>query len=420
MRKILFLFLATSFISVSAQEKKEEPRFGINFGGFVKTDAFYDSRQNVSIREGHFLLYPDNISKDADGKDINARSNFNILSIQTRLKGGITGPDAFGAKTSGLIEADFFGNESAGLIDANGFRLRHAFVKLNWKKTELLAGQFWNPFFITESYPDVISFNTGAPFQPFSRNPQIRVTHKIGLLSLIGSILSERDFQSTGPDGSSTKYMRNAAMPEGNFQVQFKADSSDHLFGVGVDYKSLLPELYSQNNAKTKKFVNNETINSMSGMAFMKLKFKPITVKVQGVYAQNATDLTMIGGYAVKNILDTATGAKEYTNLNTASGWIEFQTNGKKIQYALFTGYTQNLGSKDTISGAIYARGANIQYVYRVAPRVVFISGKLNVALEAEYTFAMYGITNGDKKGKPTNNKAVENWRGMLAFIYKF
>ena len=96
-----------------------------------------------------------------------------MLSVQTRLVGKITGPDAFGAKTSGYIEAEFFGTSDA---DVNGFRLRHAYVKLNWTTTELLIGQFWHPMFITESFPEVVSFNTGAPFQPFNRSPQIRVT----------------------------------------------------------------------------------------------------------------------------------------------------------------------------------------------------------------------------------------------------
>lgn len=124
------LFLTTSFA--------QQPIFGIDFSGFVKTDIIHDSRQTVSIREGHFLLYPAQEELDINGKDINAVSNFNILSIQTRLHGKITGPDAFGAKTSGAIEGEFFGHSDG---DINGFRLRHAFVKLNWTNTQLLVGQ---------------------------------------------------------------------------------------------------------------------------------------------------------------------------------------------------------------------------------------------------------------------------------------
>ncbi|HOD67757.1 MAG TPA: hypothetical protein PKM94_13830, partial [candidate division Zixibacteria bacterium] len=94
--------------------------FGIKFSGFVKSDFFHDSRQTVSLREGHFLLYPAGISRDVRGEDVNDRGSFNYLAIQTRLTGAITAPDAFGAKVSGVLEADFFGNESAALVDANG------------------------------------------------------------------------------------------------------------------------------------------------------------------------------------------------------------------------------------------------------------------------------------------------------------
>jgi hypothetical protein len=138
---------------------------------------------------------------DKAGQDINAAANFNILSVQTRLAGKVTGPDALGAKTSGLIEGEFFGTADG---DTNGFRLRHAYVKLNWKKSELMIGQFWHAMFITDCYPDVVSFNTGAPFQPFSRTPQVRFTQAFGKLSLIATALSQRDFASNGPEGVSS------------------------------------------------------------------------------------------------------------------------------------------------------------------------------------------------------------------------
>lgn len=173
-KNVILLLISILPFVVSSQNK--DPKFGIEFSGFVKTDTFYDTRQTINIREGHFLLYPDNLLLDANKVDINAKPTFNMLSIQSRLKGAITGPEAFGAKTSGVIEADFFGNENASFIDANGFRLRHAFLKLNWKTTELIAGQYWHPMFIAEAFPGVISFNTGAPFQPFSRNPQVRIS----------------------------------------------------------------------------------------------------------------------------------------------------------------------------------------------------------------------------------------------------
>jgi hypothetical protein len=179
-----------------------QPDFGITFSGFVKTDLMYDTRQTVALREGHFLLYPAPAAYDTAGRDINAESNFNILSIQSRVAGKITAPDAFGAKISGLLEGEFFGTSDG---DVSGFRLRHAFVKMDWEKSSLLVGQFWHPMFVVEMFPGVVSFNTGVPFQPFSRNPQVRFTHTMGPVKLIAAAMAQRDFQSNGPAGYSTE-----------------------------------------------------------------------------------------------------------------------------------------------------------------------------------------------------------------------
>ena len=156
------------------------------------------------VREGHFLLYPKNELLDPDGKDVNANLQLNMLSIQTRLNLLVTGPDVWKAKSSAYIEGEFFGTTDA---DINGFRLRHAFIKLQWTKTMLLAGQYWHPMFNTQCYPGTVSFNTGAPFQPFSRNPQIRVKQNFGKFNLVATAFWQRDFRSTGPDGVSASYL---------------------------------------------------------------------------------------------------------------------------------------------------------------------------------------------------------------------
>ncbi len=434
MKKIVLITsLLLQILLGRSQQKPDEPKFGINFSGFVKTDIFYDTRQTVNIREGHFLLYPENKTPDSEGKDIYNKPAFNILSIQSRLKGSIVAPDAFGARTSGVIEADFFGNENSSFSDVNGFRMRHAFVKLNWKNAELLVGQYWHPMFIAESFPGVVSFNTGAPFQPFSRNPQVRFSKSFGGIKLIGVMFSQRDFTCIGPEYkyennlysssavASSKYIRNAGMPNLHFQVQFNPDSTNHLMGVGIDYKTIMPEQFTISENRMNRYNTNKKISSISYIAFARLAFKPFTVKLEGIVAENAYDMVMLGGYAVEQVNDVLTGDKDFTNIKTYSVWLDANTNGKKIQYGLFAGYTGNLGASETISTTtFYSRGKDIDYVYRVAPRVTFISGKLDIAIEFEYTVAAYGKTNGNTQGGVTQSKEVANTRGLVAFVYKF
>jgi hypothetical protein len=442
MKKIAFILLTILPILVTSQEEK---KFGIQFSGFVKTDIFYDTRQTVDLREGHFLILPANEKLDTYGNDINAHSSFNFLSIQTRLNGNITGPDVLKAKTSGYIEAEFFGTSNA---DVNGFRLRHAYAMLDWKKSELMIGQFWHPMFITSCFPATLSFNTGAPFEPFSRNPQIRYTFRFGKFRAIGTAVAQRDFQNQGPNGASTEYLRNSGMPEGNLKLEFnsvnKEKEKEFLFGVGVDYKTLQPRLFTSvtwkvndtvftiNPADTlivplekkRDYETNVTVDGLSAFAYFKLKFKPITIKVQGTYGQLTDNLTMLGGYAVSEVTNAATNEVAYTPMSIFSVWTDIHNNGAKWEYGIFGGYTQNLGFDLNPVGDpaknIYGRGSDIKSVYRIAPRVAYKSGKMKFALEIENTVAAYGKIDQNDKGLVKTTRDISNLRVLLGVFYMF
>ncbi|MFO7790977.1 MAG: hypothetical protein R6V32_10435, partial [Bacteroidales bacterium] len=267
---ILFIVLITSPVVSKAQdENDEEQKFGINWSGFVKNDFFFDSRQTVAVREGHFLLYPMPVNEDPNGKDINANGSLNFLSIQTRLTGKITGPDALGAKTSGVIEGAFFGHSNP---DVNGFRLRHAFAKLDWTNTQLLFGQYWHMMFVPECFPGTISFNTGVPFQYFTRNPQIRLTQQLGeIMKISFAAATQRDFASPGGYAS----LSNTMTPDMQAQLQISPNEM-FLAGFTGGYKKMLPRLQTEQGYKAKNDLGSFTSN-----AFIRIKTKPVTFKLQ-------------------------------------------------------------------------------------------------------------------------------------------
>ncbi|MCP4552888.1 MAG: hypothetical protein GY834_12795 [Bacteroidetes bacterium] len=414
MKKTLIVIMISFLpIIMMAQDK---PIFGIKFSGFVKNDIYFDSRQNVAVRDGHFYLYPlDKSLEQGSEFDINSKSNFNMLSIQTRLKGSITGPDAFGAKTSAVIEGAFFGHTAT---DINGFRLRHAFAKLNWENTELLIGQYWHAMFITECFPGTVSFNTGVPFQPFSRNPQIRVTQKFDGLKLSFAAMSQRDFTSMGPIGSSTVYLRNNVIPELNLTVQFSTKGSNgdsFLIGFGADYLSLVPRIKTNLG-----YATDQSVDGISTMAFMKFTTTNLTIKVEGVLGQNTTNLTMLGGYATSTNIDDYVQYDyvEYLPIKNLSLWTDIHTNGKKVLVGLFAGYTKNKGAGESVTGPYYSRGTDIDYVYRIAPRIMFNSGKMRFSGEIEYTTAAYGTTQID--GAVDDSHEVSNLRLLVGVYYFF
>lgn len=417
-------------------EVKKAPMFGVAFSGFINTDIFFDSRQTVMAREGEWLFYPENVKLDPDGKDINAKGTYNILSIQTRVRANVTGPDALGAKTSGLIEGEFYGNINPNI---NSFRLRHAFVKLNWTTTELLLGQYWHPMFVPDCAPEVISLNTGAPFIVFSRNPQVRLTQQLWRFKFSLAAISQVDATSNGPDGPSPKYLRNSIVPEFDFQVQYGMRNDERqtefMIGASVDFFMLTPRLSTEvvvtpaydtvinnkvehHDAVIVNYQTHARSNAVTVNLFTKLKLPGITMKLGGVYGGDCYAFNMIGGYAVKSVVDPVKGIVDYAPVYTSSVWGEVKTNGTKWQTGIYVGFSKNLGATTEVKGPFYSRGSNIDYLYRIAPRLSLTVKKLKFATEVDYTVAAYGKINA--KGSVSDSKEVGNLRFLLSVYYYF
>ncbi len=410
MKKTLLLFFfivfaLTVFCEVK-DEKDEEKNWGISFEGFIKSDYWYDSRQVEASREDLFLFYPSDRHFDKNGKDINASPAFNYSAVTTRLLGKIKGPEAFGAKTSGVIEADFSGVTNA---DINGFRLRHAFGKLRWDRSELMFGQFWHPMFVVDVFPDVISLNTGAPFQPFIRNPQISYTHFYNNYRMNITLLSQRDNSSDGPLGFDNTYMRNTLVP--NVHVQLQYNGNNHILGVAGDYKVLRPRLVSDSLIKT-----NESIATYAFMGYWSYSENNFKWQCKGIYGQNLTEHLLLGGYAVRT-KDPESGIETYTPTNHLFMWGNV-VYGSNIKFGLFGGFAKNLGTSHTNTGIYFSRGENIDYVYRIAPSISFISNSVQISTEIEFTAAAYG--NPNNSGIIDNSEKVTNIRGLLTIFYFF
>ena len=379
--------------------------FGIKFSGFVRGDMIYDSRQCVRAREHAIMLFPrsENIPM-GQTDDINANGSMTMFVLHTRVRGLISGPDAFGAKTRAFVEGEFFGMSDN---DAGGFRVRHAYMDLDWGKTDLRFGQYWNPMLVVDVLPN---FNFSSPFLAYGRRPQLRLTQQLGKFELSGTASWQSDFKSKGPGPddehpvvSSNDFIRNAKMPSLNLHMMYRGET--FLCGLAGDYKKLRPTLAS-----------DETIGSYSGLGYMKITTKPVVFKLQGLYTQNMTDCVMLGGYAVR-----AADESKYTNLNIVSAWTEIST-GEDIKLSLYAGYSKNLGTDDAAvidKNKIYALGANIDNLLRVAPSVIVKSGSMKFVTELEYTAAEYGDFKNDKL-ELGNLQKVDNIRLNIALIYLF
>ncbi|MFO7722866.1 MAG: hypothetical protein R6V49_06545 [Bacteroidales bacterium] len=429
-RKMLFLLILLPAVLFAQEEKA--PKFGITFSGFVKSDFMLDSRQTFAAREGHFMLWPMPVKLDANGEDINDGYNTNFLPVQSQLSGKITGPDICGAKTSGVLEGDFFGTTNA---NTNLLRMRHAFMKLNWINTELLMGQYWHPLFNTSCFPATVSFNTGAPVNPFSRDPQIRVQQRFGNLRLSIAAVEQRDYPSYGPAGGSSSYLRNAAIPELYGELSYKAalgEAGDNLqCGLLFGTKTLVPRLESK--VGNQVFKVDESVQSIAASGFIALKTRPVTIKLTGIYGENLSDVLSITGYAVTGMIDTITGKLSYAPTASRIVWADIHTNGSIWQFGVFAGINQATGTTEEMNdpqapiyGLTHANNAEITSIVRISPRVVYNQGKMRFAVEAECTTATYGLANQagiiprDLKGLPLDTEKVSNLRILLAAYYFF
>lgn len=382
MIKRLLLKTTLLLLPFAGFSQTESDELKITFSGFVRADAMFDTRQTVEAREGYMLFYPKKPLFDAQGNDINAKPSFNQYSMTSRAAARIEGHSVFGAKTFAYLETDFTGASNA---ENNSLRLRHSYINFQWKKTRLIVGQYWHPLDLPEMIPYVMGLNTGAPFHAFSRHPQVRVDYQIGDIKLIAVAASQRDFANTGPQGASYEYLRNSIIP--NLHAQIHYQKPDLLAGAGVDYKKLTPRLRTDSN-----LVSKESLNCFSFTVFAKKQIGGTSVKAQYTLNRALNDHCMLGGYGVTHI-DTLTDRREYEPLNSHSAWLNFHYNaGKKWQPSVYFGYACYRIPEGKFTGPVYARDADLEYVYRIAPMLTYIYGRMQFYTELEYTSAAWKL----------------------------
>ena len=415
MRYRYFLLILILFVNQLIAQETEEKKIKFEASGFIKSDIYYDSRQNVEALEGLLHIFPKDVNYDENGKDINAKSSVGIVDISSRLRGKISGPDVFGAKLTGMVEIDFTG--ITGGYSTSRVRLRHAYSKLNWEKTEILFGREWHPMFVEEVYPSVMSLNTGIPFQPFNRSPMLQLSHKIGNLKIIGAAISQSDYVNSGPDGKSAQYLKNSNIPNLHLQLQF--NPGNFLFGIAADYKCIQPRISTESLFTNDLFyVTDEKLNSYAWMGYFKYQKPKFVVKAKAIYGQNLSESVMPGGYGV-SVLDSITGFEKYTPFNHFYTWANV-VYGDQTKLGLFGGYTKNFGANDPIVGDTYGLALDIDYLYRITPTILHKIKNFMLALELEYTVAAYGEIDLLDYGKIKNTHEVSNTRVLFSVFHFF
>lgn len=161
---------AESAVPVLRAKPVSRSGLDLDFYGFVKLDAAYDSQRTVN---GNLALYV--LPESGNGDD----DAFSLTARQTRLGATLSAQPIDGWKASGTAEIDFYGG---GSENAANPRTRLAFAKVSSADWELLAGQDYDTWQVV--LPNVVNFSAyGAQGALWSRRPQVRLTRHITMAS---------------------------------------------------------------------------------------------------------------------------------------------------------------------------------------------------------------------------------------------
>ncbi|PVX52152.1 hypothetical protein C7377_0452 [Balneicella halophila] len=406
------IILSVCILCASILFAQQEEKVKLKISGFVSAEAVFDTRKVVAARDGDVLLYPAPEVLDDNGKDINEDGGFSFFSIHSRLRARTTPYKLWGGLLTALVEVDFVGTTDDKI---SMVRMRHAMMQYKKGKNSIIAGQYWHPMFVTSCFPEISSWGAAVPVSILSRNPQIRFTREFTKY-FRGSItaLSQVDFKSNGPKGASSDYLRNTSIPEFDVHLEY-GNPNDFVFGVVAGSKELKPRELNEKGNKVE-----ESIRTYHALAYASLKTSKMQYKLQGIYAEDGYNMLLLGGYGVSDV-DAKINEYSYESIASSTIWGEVVSHyDSPVNFGLFAGYAKNMGADKEIltDKGIYARGANIDNVLRIAPRIIWGYNNFKIMAEVNQTFASYGTPNSKMEVQDT--KRVGNTRLQLHFKYSF
>ncbi len=403
---------------------KEEWKAHFKFYGFVRNYLTYDSRQGFAASQGLYYFVPKDSKPNEYGQDLNATPEFRYLSITTRLGLFVTGYRYKQTHFAAKIEADFA--FSVAGTAAVALRLRHAYFTMSWldqpiaggKKADLqlLMGQTWHP--ISTGYADIMSFETGSPFDLSNRSPQITFDATFDKrFTLTGSLLAQFQYSSTGPNGVSKEYQMNSLTPEAF--MAFTYTHNGFVGRAGLNVLSIRPSKTGLDEKGVEVIVKDRIITFVPYL-FLEYKYKDLVLSAKTAYGQAGEHINLMSGYGVSKI--NPDGSWQYTPMQSSSTWAYVQYGNKYIG-SVFGGYFKNFGTIDPLVDTEHLFvnpncSPGLTQAWRIIPSFKVHLGNFLFGVEYHYTAAQYG-TDINNYGVATQNLHwVGNHRVLAMFQY--
>lgn len=414
--KKVFVSLAL-LVGMSGSLFAQKKGLDYKFYGQVRTDLFYNTRSNSETVDGLFYMYPLDEAKDPNGHDLNGVGNGSFYTLYTRLGVDVAGPMLGKAKTSAKVEIDFRGSGTTYSL----VRIRHAYFNLDWGKSALLVGQTWHPLYGDVS-PEILNLNMGAPYQPFSRAPQIRYRFTAKNFMLTAAAVWQSQYLSVGPKTNvpgetgtqkSQEFIKKSCVPEFYLGMDYKRPGL--IAGASVHVSSITPRTQSEMTDAT--YFVDERVTGVSGEAHVKYTHNDWLVSGKTVLGTNLTQTSTVGGYGIVSI-DENTGKQQYAPLRVSSTWVNVAY-GKKWRPALFFGYLKNLGATKEVPYGTLGTGTKLDQLFTGTAELTYNIPHWKFGVEYSLCNAWYG-DDFTAKAKAISSHTVTNHRFVFTAIFQF
>ena len=406
------LLLAGNAFAEEAPATASQAASHFKFYGFIRTYFAFDTRESSAGTEDLYFYMPKD-EKIVNGEDLNAIPSFRFAALTSRAGVDVSGYEFGGYKIGAKIEADFYCGVS-GVTGTAQLRLRQAYATVAKDGRSWKIGQAWHP--MAADLPDIFSLESGAPFGPFSRTPQVTFDGRLSdRLSLTASAIWQMQYTSTGPDGNSANYIKYSCTPEIYLGINYKGDNG--LFRFGADMLSIKPRNY--NSAGTAKV--SDRITTFNFFEYGQYKAGDWMLREKVTFANDGSHFNMIGGYGVSSI--NSDGSWSYSATRNLSGWFTAQYKSKDTNWspAILLGFAKPMGTSKDIVGDFWCKNSasTVAQMFRLQPEVVYNLGKLAIGLEYMATAVQYGKAN--KRMLATDNLHwVLNNRIQMMVKYTF
>jgi hypothetical protein len=411
-------------------------KFNLSIGGYVKLDYAYNSTNlgnNGVISPSSGAIPSKGIAGTGANSTLFANEDQSIFSLkQSRIWFKIDGPPLAGAKTGGFLEIDFYGDNSAA-AESPMPRLRHAYGTIDWPRTQVLFGQYWDMFapMIASTEDFRCAAPQGAPNGP--RVPQIRLTQKVDLSAdqQLKLVVALQDPNQTGDNQSAVSGQYG---PNVNYAGQIFYINKG--LGVAPGYMSLSMNpftvgvfgIYGTENAPSNSY------NSISSWGYGLYAFAPLIGSKDGIsramtlafegQAYEAANLAYSGATSISVTGTTPAGGTAGSTSNTfdpagdqdpARNW------GYIAQLKFFPtqdlGLTAGYGTRHALNTSDFFGISNFQrYSQQFFANVTYdLNAAVRIATEWQNLETRYGNVNGVKGATASG---VDNTFRLCAYYF--